>query len=125
MSSEDLQQGFARTLELSTEIEQQNKTKPWAKGYVSKVLLKTADLRLVLFAMQAGSRMPQHHSEGRIAVHCLRGSIRLQLPSEARNLQQDDILALDRKVEHDVQAIEDSVFLLTLVLPQQSSAGNA
>ena len=124
MSSEDLQQGFARSLELSTEIEQLNKTRPWAKGYVSKVLLKTPDLRLVLFVMQAGSRMPQHHSEGLIAVHCLRGSISLQLPSEARELRQDDVLALDRKVEHDVQAIEDSVFLLTLVLPQQSSVHN-
>ena len=119
MSGEDLQQGFARSLELSIEIKQLNKTKPWAKGYISKVLLKTPDLRLVLFVMQAGSRMPQHHSEGRIAVHCLRGSIRLQLPSEARNLREDDVLALDRKVEHDMQAIEDSVFLLTLVLPPQ------
>lgn len=125
MSSEDLEKGFARFLELSTEIEQLNKTKPWAKGYVSKVLLKTSDLRLVLLAMQAGSRMPQHHSEGRIAVHCLRGSIRLQLASEARDLREHDVLALDRKVEHDVQAIEDSVFLLTLVLPQQSSVGKA
>lgn len=125
MSSEDLEKGFARFLELSTEIEQLNKTKPWAKGYVSKVLLKTSDLRLVLLAMQGGSRMPQHHSEGRIAVHCLRGSIRLQLASEARDLREHDVLALDRKVAHDVQAIEDSVFLLTLVLPQQSSADKA
>jgi quercetin dioxygenase-like cupin family protein len=68
--------------------------------------------------MQAGSRMAEHHSEGRIAVHCLRGTIRLQLPTEARDLRKDDVLALDRKVEHDVQALEDSVFLLTIVLPQ-------
>ena len=68
---------------------------------------------------RAGSRIPEHHSEGRIAVHCLRGTIRLQHPTDARDLREDDVLALDREVEHDVQAIEDSVFLLTIVLVQQ------
>ena len=123
MSSDDLEQGFACSHQLSAEIEQLSSTKPWPKGYVSKVLLKTPDLRLVLFVMQAASRMPQHHSEGRIAVHCLRGAIRLQLPSEAHELREDDVLALDRKVEHDVQALEDSVFLLTIVLPHQCCFG--
>lgn len=117
MSSDDLQHGHAHLFQLSSEIEQLRATKPWSKGYVSKVLVKASDLRLVLFIMQAESRIPQHHSEGRIAVHCLRGSIRLQLSSEAHDLHQDDVLALDRKVEHDVQALEDSVFLLTIVLP--------
>ena len=62
--------------------------------------------------------MPEHHSEGRIAVHCLRGAIRLRVPSEAHDLREDDVLALDRKVKHAVEAFEDSVFLLTIVLPQ-------
>lgn len=119
MSSEELREGFAESFQLSAEIERLSATKPWAKGYVSKVLLKARDLRLVLFAMQAGSRMPEHHSEGRIAVHCLRGAIRLQLPTEARDMREDDVLALDRRVEHDVQALEDSAFLLTIVLPQR------
>ena len=118
MSSLDIEQGCARTFQLGAEIEQLTASKPWAKGYVSKVLLKTSDLRLVLFVMQAGSAMPMHHSEGRIAVHCLRGAVRLQVPTEARELLEDDVLALDRRVEHDVQALEDSVFLLTIVLPQ-------
>ena len=118
MSSGDLEQGFAHSIQLGAEIEQLSTTKPWAKGYISRVLLKTPDLRLALFVMQPGSRMPEHHSEGRIAVHCLRGAIRLQLPSGVSDLHEHDLLALDRKVEHDVQALEDSVFLLTIVLPQ-------
>src|SRR5215472_7896452 len=112
--TEEVQSGFAELLELNFEAERLAATKPWTKGYASKVLLKTPDLRLVLVAMQAGSRMHQHHSEGRIAVHCLRGTVRLQLPNEGRELRTDDLLALDRKVEHDVQALEDSMFLLTI-----------
>jgi len=37
---------------------------------------------------------------------------------EPKELGADDVLALDRTVPHDLQAIEDSVFLLTIVLPQ-------
>jgi quercetin dioxygenase-like cupin family protein len=118
VSNEGLQQGLARSFRLRAEIEQLTTTKPWAKGSVSKVLLKTPDLRLVLFVMEAGARMPAHHSEGRIAVQCLSGAIRLQLPAEAHELRELDVLALDRKVEHDVQALEDSAFLLSIVPPQ-------
>ena len=117
MIKEELQSGFAELLELSCEAEQLAATKPWTKEYTSKVLLKTCDLKLVLVVMQAGSRMPWHHSEGRIAVHCLKGALRLQLPDDAKELHADDLLALDRKVEHDVEALENSVFLLTICLP--------
>jgi quercetin dioxygenase-like cupin family protein len=103
-------------LELSSEAERLAATKPWTKGYTSKVLVKMPDLRLVLFVMQAGSRMPEHHSEGRIAVHCLKGALRLQLPDQTKELHPDDLLALDREVEHDVEALQDSVFLLTICL---------
>lgn len=98
MSSDDLEQGFAQSFHLGAEIEKLSTTKPWAKGYISKVLLKTPNLRLVLFVMQAGSRMPEHHSEGRIAVHCLRGSIRLQLPSVVSDLHEDDVLLSTEKL---------------------------
>jgi len=119
VSTENLQQHLACSFRLDADIQQLSATKPWAKGYVSKVLLKTSELRLVLFVMEAGSGMPKHHSEGRIAVHCLRGAIRLQLPTGTCELHKDDLLTLDRKVEHDVQAIENAAFLLTILAPQQ------
>ena len=117
MSTEDLQ-SLAYSFRLDADIQQLSTTKPWAKGYVSKVLLKTSELKLVLFVMEAGSHMPSHHSEGRITVHCLRGAIRLQLPNEMCDLREGDLLSLDPKVEHDVQAIENAAFLLTIVGPR-------
>ncbi len=71
------------------------------------------DLRLVLFLMPAGSRMPHHRPEGRIAIHCLKGALRLELPDQFKQLRADELLALDRRVEHDVEALEDSLFLLS------------
>lgn len=119
MSELELSSDFAELVSLTSAADQLAATKPWPKGYTSKVLLKTSDLRLVLFVMQAGSRMPEHHSEGRIAVHCLKGALRLQMPAEAKELREDDVLALDRRVPHDVQALENSVFLLTICLPNK------
>jgi len=119
MSEQELSSDCVEPIRLTSTAEQLSATKPWAKGYTSKVLVKTPDLRLVLFVMQAGSRMHEHHSEGRIAVHCLRGAIRLQLPNQAKELGESDVLALDRRVPHDVQALKDSVFLLTICLPNK------
>jgi len=118
VSGEESQQGFACSIDLSAEIAQLSMTRPWAKGFASTVLLKTSDLRLVLFAMQAGSQISKHHSPGRIVIHCLHGAIRLQLAAEARELREGGVFALDRKLEHDVHAQEDSVFLLTIVQPE-------
>jgi quercetin dioxygenase-like cupin family protein len=119
MNELELAQDFAELVSLTSAAEQLASTRPWPKGYASKVLVKTSDLRLVLLLMQAGSRIPEHHSEGRSVVHCLKGALRLQTPDEARDLREDDVLALDRRVTHDVQALEDSAFLLTMCLPSK------
>jgi quercetin dioxygenase-like cupin family protein len=67
--------------------------------------------------MQAGTEIAEHRAEGRIAVHCLRGSIRLQLPSEAQECAKTSARARSQ-TEHHVRAIEGSVLLLTMVLPR-------
>ena len=119
MSELDLPSGFVEIVGLSSTAVHLAATKPWAKGYVSKVLLKTSDLRLVLFVMQAGSLVPEHHSEGRIVVHCLKGGLRMQIPAELRELHEGDMLVLDRRIPHHVEALEDSMFLLTICLPNK------
>ena len=119
MSELELPPGFVETVSLTSAAADLAAAKPGAKGYVSKVLVKTSDLRLVLFAMEAGSLVPQHHSEGRIVVHCLKGGLRMQMPAESKQLHEGDVLVLDRRVPHDVKALEDSIFLLTICLPNQ------
>ena len=119
MSELELSSDFTELVSLTSATEQLAATKPWVKGYASRVLIKIADLKLVLFVMQAGSRMPEHQSEGRIAAHCLKGALPLQMPAEAKEVRKDDVLTLDRHVPHDVQALEDSVFLLTICLPHK------
>ena len=109
--------GFCEQFVLETEIAALESRKPWQQGMTSKTLLKTDDLRIVLIVMQAGARMEEHHSDGRISVQVLRGAIRTRMQEHLVDLTPGQLLALDRSIKHDVEAREDSAFLLTIAWP--------
>lgn len=45
----------------------------WNTGQTARTLVKYDDLRIVLTALQPSQRMPEHKTEGRIALHVLAG----------------------------------------------------
>ena len=61
-----------------------------------------------------GARMQEHKTDQCVTIHALEGNLRLHLPSSTIDLQKGSIIALDHTVVHDVEALEESVFLLTL-----------
>lgn len=103
--------------DLASELDHLHRDEAWLQptGRSSKTLAKYSDLRIVLIAMKANTRMPQHTAAGRISVHTLSGHIRLHLPGRVVDLPVGCLLALDPCVPHDVEASEDSAFLLTVV----------
>ncbi len=109
--------GFVEKLDLEAEISDLESLMPWPKGLTSRMLLKSADLRILLIAMQAGATMKEHHSDGRTSIHPLRGRIRIRVAGQVQELSPQQVLLLDRSVKHDVEAIEPSVFLLTIAWP--------
>ncbi len=68
--------------------------------------------------MKARSRIEEHQNAGRVSVHTVAGHIRMNAGGKSFDLPQGSVLALDRAVRHDVEALEDSAFLLTAVPPQ-------
>ncbi|MDE3179044.1 MAG: hypothetical protein KGM47_05220 [Acidobacteriota bacterium] len=83
-------------------------------GRNSKTLVKYPDLRLVLILLRAGKRMEGHRTGESISIHCLKGKLRLHLPSGMVDLTQGQLLTLERCLPHDVEALEESSFLLAL-----------
>ena len=75
--------------------------------------------------MKANTRMHEHTAAGRISVHTLNGHIRLHLPERVVDLPAGNLLALDQCVSHDVEASEDSAFLLTLSWPPEKETMEA
>jgi quercetin dioxygenase-like cupin family protein len=117
VESVEMSRGFAEQFDFESEISALESHKPWPQGMTSKMLLKTDDLRIVLIVMQAGARMAEHHSDGRISIQVVRGAIRTRVEDHAVDLTLGQLLALDRSIKHDVEAREDSAFLLTIAWP--------
>jgi len=108
--------------DLVSELDQLHQDESWlqATGRSSKTLVKHPDLRIVLIAMKANTRMHEHTAAARISVHSLSGHIRLHLPERVVDVPAGHLLALDQCVPHDVEAAEDSAFLLTLSWPPET-----
>jgi quercetin dioxygenase-like cupin family protein len=109
------------TLDLNHEMEQLRAEGRWQSGHTAKTLVKYPDLRLVLITMKAGGRMDKHRADGRISVHSLDGKIRFNTAERSVELAAGQILTLERGIPHDVEAIADSAFLLTIAWCDRSS----
>ena len=48
------------------------------------------------------------------------GRIRMHVESKALDLPADHLLMLERAIAHDVEALEDSAFLLTIAWPEDT-----
>jgi len=104
-------------------IQDLHKEDAWLRGTgpSSKTLVKHPDLRIVLLAMRKKMCMHEHSTAARISVQTLAGHIRLRLPDRTVNLPAGQLLVLDQCVPHDVEAEEDSAFLLTLSWPSKQA----
>jgi quercetin dioxygenase-like cupin family protein len=109
---------------LATAIAQLRKADSWSRGSgrSAMTIAKYPDLRIVLISMKKGSRMDNHQAEGRISVLTLTGMIRLHLGGTSVELPAGHLLTLERAVPHDVEAVQQSTFLLTIAWAEAGSA---
>jgi quercetin dioxygenase-like cupin family protein len=107
----------ASLLDLPGELTGFTQHKPWQSGLYSKLLFKADDLRLVLIAMETGARMKDHHADGTVSIHALQGMLCIHLAERSHDLYKGQILTLAPGIGHDVEAREDSAFLLTISWP--------
>jgi quercetin dioxygenase-like cupin family protein len=105
--------------DLADEVSRLRSEPAWLQGERNaKTLVKQPDLRAVLTVMKAGTRLAQHEADARLTLHVLSGRVRLHLLGTTAELNQGHLLALDRGLRHDVEALEESAFLLTLAWPE-------
>jgi len=80
-------------------------------------LVKDYGLNVMLMVLKQGARLHEHHTKGPLTVHVIGGLVRLVAANTPHELAVGGILALDREIPHSVDALEDSVLLLTTALP--------
>lgn len=109
--------GPSSEFDLDHELDELHRSPEWESGIARKVLIRYPDFQITLRAMKAGTRIPDHHNPGRICVHTVRGHIRMHADGKLFDLPQGRMLVLDRAITHDVEALEESAFLLTVAYP--------
>jgi len=103
--------------DLAQEMAESEHKKPWQSGHYARTLFKKSDIRIVLISMEPGSRMKEHHADGTLSVQVLKGAIRFTAHGKANDLKPGNLLTLGASIKHEVEALEDAVFLLTISWP--------
>ena len=85
-------------------------------GRGAKTLVKNDELRIVLVALSARKAIHEHHAEGAISVSVVEGAIRFTGDGKEQGLRSGSLLALAAALPHGVEALEDSAFMLTVVI---------
>jgi quercetin dioxygenase-like cupin family protein len=108
--------------DLTRELAQLHAEPDWNGGQNAKTLVKYDDLRVVLTALKARARLPEHQTKGRISIQTVAGHIVVRAEGRTFDLPTGSLLALDQGLRHDVEALEESAFLLTIAWPVRERA---
>lgn len=103
--------------DLTREIDELRREAAWATGRNARTLAKYDDLRVVLTVLRGGGHIPSHQTEGRISIQAVQGHLRVRAEGRTFSLGPGGLLTLDRGVQHEVEAVDDSAFLLTIAWP--------
>src|ERR1700687_5458381 len=93
------------SFDLNAEIERLRGENAWQGGRNSKTLVKHPDFRVVLTVLKSKARLHKHNAAGRISVQTVAGHIRMHVESKVFDLPVGHLLALERAIAHDVEAL--------------------
>jgi quercetin dioxygenase-like cupin family protein len=109
---------------LAKEIAELHEEDAWTRsGRNSKTLVKQPDFRIVLIALKKGGHIEEHQADARISIYALSGHVKLQLPDQTVDLPAGHLVVLDRALEHDLEALEESAIMLTISWPHGAEIG--
>ena len=113
--------GGLALVDFARELTDADQHKPWPNGIRAKILCKNPDFRILLITMDSAARMKEHRVDGTSSVQVLKGQIRYSAQGEAHHLQPGSLLSVDASILHEVEALEDSAFLLTISWPDSAN----
>ena len=88
-------------------------------GIVSRTLLRTPTVRVVLFGFAEGQELTEHTSTQQALIEILSGECEFSLSGKPHNLKAGDFLHMPANLPHAVKATKQFSMLLTLFKPDQ------
>ncbi len=93
----------------------------WATtDHNSITIFKSDNTTVVLIGMHQNAELKKHKAYGNIHVQVLEGKINFCAGQQTVSLQKGQMIALKADIPHSVQALEDSFFLLTVIVNNSS-----
>jgi quercetin dioxygenase-like cupin family protein len=93
-------------------------------GIVSRTLVRTENLRTVLFGFAEGQELTEHTSTQQALVQILSGECEFSLAGKAHPLKAGDFLYMQPNLPHAVKATRQFSMLLTLSKPVAAPAAS-
>lgn len=90
-------------------------------GIVSRALLATPELRVVVFSFAPGQALTEHTNPARAVIQILSGECEFSVAGQPRSMRAGDLLHLPPRVPHAVTASTAMTMLLTLA-PERTAA---
>jgi len=82
----------------------------------TSALFKSLDLEVMRLVLRAGNSLPPHKVPGEITIHCLEGSLDIELENSTVRLEAGELLFLAGNATHGVEAATDASALVTIAL---------
>lgn len=91
--------------------------KTWAQDIPiekTKAILKTKEMELARLVLPAGKAFKEHQVDAPITVQCIEGHFLFTSKGCTQSLTPNQLLYLESGVPHSLQAVSDSIILLTI-----------
>jgi len=104
-------------MDLKHFIDQVRNESTWKESDRNSItIFKSDKMRIVLLGLHKGAELKTHTANGIISVQVLEGKINFTAEPQTAILQKGQMIVLHEKIPHSVTALEESFFLLTLVM---------
>lgn len=107
--------GTLQSFDLQDEVSRLRSEKAWQEGKRNAITLRKGEgMNMVLLVMKAGDRLEEHTAPGPFSLSVQEGSIRFEASGESVEAEPGVLLACDTGVPHTVEALSETVCLLTV-----------
>ncbi len=110
-----LAQGGLVAVDIRAEIARLKGEPAWASGdRHGSSLVKGDGINVALMMLKKGAKLQQHHTRAPITVQVIEGRINFIAKGKTQLVTAGTMVALDRAIEHSVEAVEESALVLTV-----------
>ena len=110
-----LAQGGQVSVDIKAEIARLKSEPAWADNdRHGSSLVKGDGINVALIMLKKGAKLQEHHTRAPITVQVIEGKINFVAKGKSQVATAGMLIALDRAIEHSVEAVEESALVLTV-----------